>query len=357
MAPDPNTPEIEKSRGLKKWLPLIVTVGLMIFIFGFVLPQFIDYEAVFRAISDVSIVAWLVLAILGIWQFVPAGWLLQSSLPGSTLKQGLTVATVTNAVANIPPGGLDLIVRYHMTRGWGFEPQAATASTMLTWIFDTAAKLLMPVLAVLFLSMVRIRDDDLDFLAVLGLAIVVVGAILIAAGLRSTRFVAGLGRVLTRFVHFSSRVFKRDWAVDLEEGLLNFRDQTAVVIKARWHLGILAGLTSQFTLFLVMLTAVRGVGLDSTEIGTTVVFAAVAAVAVVTTIPIFNAPGLNEALYISILSFAAGGGHADEITAAVFVFRLITWLVPIPIGGVSYMRWKERMAQAGHELNPPVASS
>ena len=343
----------ERSR-MKKWLPLLVTVGLMLFIFGFVLPQFIDYEAVFRAIGDISIGSWLILAILTAWQFIPAGWLLQSSLPGLKLKQGVTVGTVTNAVANIPPGGLDLIVRYHMTRGWGFSAQAATTSTMLTWVFDTAAKLIMPVFAVLFLSLVRIRDDDLDFLAILGLTIVVVGAVLIAVGLRSTRFVAGLGRLLTRFVHFLSRIFRRDWVVDLEEGLLGFRDQTAGVIGARWHVGILSGLANQFTLFLVMLTAVRGVGLDSTEIGTTVVFAAVAAVAVVTTIPIFNAPGLNEALYISILNFAAGGGHADEIAAAVFVFRLVTWLIPIPIGGVSYTRWKGRMSLSATEANPPV---
>lgn len=340
----PETSE-KPDRGLKKWLPLIVTVGLMLFIFGVVLPQFIDYEAVFRAIGKISALDWLLLAVLTAFQFVPAGWLLQSSLPGSKLKQGVTIATVTSAVANIPPGGLDIVVRYHMTRGWGFTPQAATTSTVLTWIFDTTAKLLMPVIAVLLLSLVRIRDDDLDFFAVLGLAIVVGGAILITLGLRSSKFVSALGRLLTRFVHRLSRIFRRDWSVDLEQGLLSFRDQTAEVLKDRWHLGILSGLANQVVLFLVMLTAIRAVGLDSTVIGTTVVFAAVAAVAVVTTIPIFNAPGLNEALYISILSFASGGGHADEIAAAVFVFRLVTWLIPIPVGGVSYTRWKARSSQ------------
>jgi len=333
-------PDEREQSGFKKWLPLIITVGLMVFIFGWVLPQFIDYDAVFNTIGNIEAATWLLLGLLAAWQFVPAGWLLQSSLPESTLKQGVTVATVTNAVANIPPGGLDIVVRYHMTRNWGFSSQAATTSTMLTWVFDTTAKLLMPVIAVFLLSLARIRNEDLDFFAVLGLSIVVVGAFLITAGLRSTKLVAALGRILTKFVHFLGGVFKRAWAVDLEQGLLSFRDQTVEVIKARWHVGVLSGLTNQLTLFLVMLTAVRGVGLDSSVIGTTVVFAAVAAVAVVTTIPIFNAPGLNEALYISILSFASGGGYADEIAAAVFVFRLVTWLIPIPIGGISYTRWK-----------------
>ena len=342
MSFEPTTQEVPRQRGLKKWLPLLITLGLMLFIFGVVLPQFIDYDAVFRAIGNIDGFTWLLLAILGVLQFIPDGWVLQASLPGLKLKQGVTVATVTGAVANIPPGGLDLVVRYHMTRGWGFSPQAATASTMVTWLFATASKLFMPVIAVLFLSVERIQDDDLDFLAVLGLGIVAGGAILIALGLRSTRFVLALGRLLTRFVHFLSGVFRRDWVVDLEDGLLNFRDQTADVIKSRWHVGLLAGLAGQFMFFLIMLTAVRGVGLGNDTISTGVVFAAVAMVAAITTIPIFNAPGLNEALYMSILAFAAGQGFADQIAAAVFVFRLVTWLLPIPVGGVSYTRWKNR---------------
>ncbi len=345
MSNEPPITETPKKNGFKKWLPLLFTLGLMLFIFGVVLPQFIDYDAVFRTIGNIGATDWVLLAILGVLQFIPDGWVLQASLPGLRLRQGITVATVTSAVANIPPGGLDIVVRYHMTRGWGFSSQAATASTMITWLLATASKLFMPVLAVLFLSLNRIQDDDLDFLAVLGLGIVAVGAILVAVGLRSTRFVSGMGRLLTRIVHRLGNFFRRDWVVDLETGLLDFRDQTADVIRSRWHIGMLAAIAGQFMFFLIMLTAVRSVGLGAETISTAVVFAAVAAVAAITTIPIFNAPGLNEALYMSILAFAAGSGSADQIAAAVFVFRLITWLLPIPVGGISYTRWKGRTEQ------------
>ena len=344
MSNESAIPEASESK-LKKWLPLLITLGLMLIIFGVVLPQFIDYDAVFRAIGNIGAGGWVLLAILGVLQFIPDGWVMQASLPGLKLRQGITVATVTGAVANIPPGGLDLVVRYHMTRGWGFSAQEATASTVITWLFATASKLFMPVLAVLLLSLERIQDDDLDFLAVLGLVIVAGGAILFALGLRSTRFVSALGRLLTRLVHRLGKVFRRDWVADLEDGLLRFRDQTADVIKSRWHVGMLAALAGQFMFFLIMLTAVRSVGLDSDAISTAVVFASVAAVAAITTIPIFNAPGLNEALYISILTLAAGQGSADQVAAAVFVFRLITWLLPIPVGGISYSRWKDRTSQ------------
>lgn len=329
---------------MRKYLPVVVSVLVMIVVFGFVLPQFIDYQAVFRAIGNVSAAYWLVLVLLTAVQFVPDGWTLQASLPGSTLRQGVTASTVTMAVANIPPGGLEVVVRYHMTRGWGFTQQAATTSTILTWIFVTASKLLMPVIALVLLSLNRIRDEDVEFLAALGLVVVIAGGLLIVFGLRSTVFFAFLGRMLTRLVHWIGKLFRRNWTLDLEGDMVQFRDQTSVVLSSRWHLGVLGGLSVQLMLLMIMLTALRGVGLPPDVLSTVAVFAAVAVVAAVTTIPIFSAPGLNEAVYIAILGFASGGGYADEIAAAVFIFRLITWLVPIPIGGFSYTRWRAATA-------------
>jgi uncharacterized membrane protein YbhN (UPF0104 family) len=41
-----------------------------------------------------------------------------------------------------------------------------------------------------------------------------------------------------------------------------------------------------------------------------------------------------------VLSVAVGGGQADEVAAAVFVFRILTWIMPIPLGGLAYSRWR-----------------
>ena len=51
---DDSISEGTQQSGLRKWAPLIFMVGLMLFIFGVVLPQFIDYEAVFRAIGKIN---------------------------------------------------------------------------------------------------------------------------------------------------------------------------------------------------------------------------------------------------------------------------------------------------------------
>jgi hypothetical protein len=59
---------------------------------------------------------------------------------------------VANTLANVPPGGLDLISRYQMTRSWGFPASSATSATVASRIFANVAKLILPVLAVLILA-------------------------------------------------------------------------------------------------------------------------------------------------------------------------------------------------------------
>ncbi len=98
---------------------------------------------------------------------------------------------------------------------------------------------------------------------------------------------------------------------------------------------------AQLAGFAVLLVAVRAVGLDEAALDWVVVFAAYSAVAIVTTIPIFNTPGLAELIYIGALNLASGGEAADELAAAVFVFRILTWLAPIPIGAIAYSSWRK----------------
>jgi putative heme transporter len=48
--------------------------------------------------------------------------------------------------------------------------------------------------------------------------------------------------------------------------------------------------------------------------------------------------GMVEAMLIAGL--VAAGGERAEVTAAVLVFRGITWLLPVPIGALTYLAWR-----------------
>ena len=68
-----------------------------------------------------------------------------------------------------------------------------------------------------------------------------------------------------------------------------------------------------------------------------------------TVIPIFNLPGITELILISTLSRYAGSGLSDEIAAAVFVYRILTWLLPIPFGGFAFNSWRDSLRESGRD--------
>ena len=115
----------------------------------------------------------------------------------------------------------------------------------------------------------------------------------------------------------------------------------------RTPIGFVAGISARVLSFFVLLLAARFVGLGSDQLHWTVAFAAFAAVGALTVIPIFNAPGISEGLYIAAFNQAAGGGAADEVAAAVFVYRIMTWLLPIPFGGIAFTRWRDKVRASG----------
>ncbi len=331
----------------KRALPIVVSLAILVFIFGWVLPQFIDYDAVFRVIGRLDAIEWIVLVVVALLRFVPEGWVFVAAQPGLTIKQGTSLFLTTNALANVPPGGLDLITRYQMSRWWGFPASAATASTVASWIFSTFGRLVLSVIAVALLTVRRIQNDDLDALALIGLLVVVVGSLALFLILRSPALATRIGRTLGRFVRFVAGLFRKEVTTDFGQLVVEFRDQSSDVLKRRWHLGLAASLTAQLASFLVLFLSLRFVGIDSGELHWTVAFAAFAIVAIAGTIPIFNVPGISEAIYIGIFNSVVGDGSTDLVAAAVFVFRILTWVAPIPLGGIAFTRWRDQVRRQG----------
>ena len=79
----------------------------------------------------------------------------------------------------------------------------------------------------------------------------------------------------------------------------------------------------------------------------TIVFAAFSVIMAITVIPIFNMPGITEFILIATLTGFAGREFSDEIAAAVFVYRILTWLAPIPFGGFAFNRWRDDVRESG----------
>jgi uncharacterized protein (TIRG00374 family) len=120
------------------------------------------------------------------------------------------------------------------------------------------------------------------------------------------------------------------------------------LVAGRWQLLSLTAVVSHLSLFLVLLAALRATGVGA-AVSVGEVLTAFAVVRLALVVPITpGGAGLTE-VGLSGLLVAAGGPEA-EVLAGVLVFRMLTWLVPIPLGGLAYLAWSRTgAARRGHE--------
>jgi uncharacterized protein (TIRG00374 family) len=84
--------------------------------------------------------------------------------------------------------------------------------------------------------------------------------------------------------------------------------------------------------------------------------AAFAFVRLLTVLPVTpGGLGITELGLIGILAAGAGHGASAQVTAAVLVYRAVTYLPPIPLGAIACLTWRHapalihaKPAAAGH---------
>jgi uncharacterized protein (TIRG00374 family) len=98
-------------------------------------------------------------------------------------------------------------------------------------------------------------------------------------------------------------------------------------------------LISHLSLFLVLLLALRHIGVSPGEVSTVEALAVFSFARLVTAIPI-TPGGLGLVEVALITGLAAAGGPRAEVAAAVLIFRALTYVVPIPLGLLCYLYYK-----------------
>jgi uncharacterized protein (TIRG00374 family) len=124
-----------------------------------------------------------------------------------------------------------------------------------------------------------------------------------------------------------------------DRALTKFRDRTVLLLRARWYWISLATLVSHLSLFLVLLLALRFTGVTAAQVGWTEALAVFALARLLTAVP-FTPGGLGVIEFALIGGLAAAGGARADVAAAVLVFRVLTYVLPIPLGLATYVVWR-----------------
>jgi uncharacterized membrane protein YbhN (UPF0104 family) len=98
---------------------------------------------------------------------------------------------------------------------------------------------------------------------------------------------------------------------------------------------------SQLSMTLVLLGCVRMVGVDSDVVSFTKVIVAWGAVSFASIlVPVPGAIGVAEVVLVGVLTAGLPEQYTTPITAAVVLYRIATWLLPIPLGAGAYAFWR-----------------
>ncbi len=325
----------------RRWVRYAISAGLVIAVFWFVLPQVADFSEVWRQIKDLTGVELATLSLLALWNLVTYWFVWVASLPGLTYPQAGVVATTTNSVASTLPGGgaVAIGLTYSMLGSWGFSRGRTSTCVLVSGIWNNFLKLAMPVLALAFLAVSGGAGGGRLISGAFGIIGLIGAVVLFSAMLRSEDFSARFGIRVGKMLNPIRKLFRLPPAEGWDLALVKFRNRTIDLVRERWLWLTLAVLISHFTLFFVLLVALRDVGVSQEEVSWTQILAAFAFVRLLTAIPL--TPGGLGVIELGLTAALVGaGGNREEVVAGILVFRALTFLLPIPVGLGTYLYWQ-----------------
>jgi uncharacterized membrane protein YbhN (UPF0104 family) len=282
-----------------------------------------------------------ILLLAAVWNLATYQFVVLSTMPGLTFRQATVSTETTTAVSNTVVGGaaIALGLTYGMNSSWGFSRSRTSVSLLVSGLWNNFAKLGLPVVALVLLAFAGQPSAGRLLAGVAGVAGLVAALGALGLLLRSREGAARLGTFSGRVASAVLRPFGRPAVQGWDRATIKFRDRTVLLLRARWHWITLATLVSHVSLFVVLLLALRFVGVSADQVGWIEALAVFAFARLLTAIP-FTPGGLGVIELALITGLSAAGGARAQVAAAVLTFRALTYVLPIPLGLATYVFWR-----------------
>jgi uncharacterized protein (TIRG00374 family) len=195
-------------------------------------------------------------------------------------------------------------------------------------------------LALVFLALSGHLTPTYILAALIGVIVLGMAVGIFALLFRSEAFAIRIGNRLGRIVSWFRRPLHKPPVTTWGEGAARFRRDTIALVEHRWLRLSWTTILSQVALFLVLLMSLRHLGVSEQEVSTAEAFAVYAFSRLLSAVPITpGGVGLIDLGYIGGLT-AFDNAEKAQIVAAVLLFRALTYVIQIPIGGFTYIVWR-----------------
>jgi uncharacterized protein (TIRG00374 family) len=326
---------------LGKVVRVAASFAVVAALFAFVLGSTDDVGDVGDAIASMSGLELATLGLIALWNLGTYWMVVVAATPGLTYPQAMVLVETTTAVSNAVPGGSAVAVglTYGMLGSWGFSRSRSTISVIVSGLWNNFAKLGMPVLALALLALQGDIGPGRITAAVFGIAALVGSITVFALALRSEDFARRAGDVAAGWISRLRAVAGKGPVEGWGHATAKFRNRTIGLVSRAWLRLTVVTLVSHFSLYLVLLVALRHIGVSNDEVNWAEILAAFAFVRLLTAIPI-TPGGLGVVELGLVAGLTAAGGDEAEVVAAVLIYRALTYLLPIPIGVLTYLFWR-----------------
>ena len=319
----------------------VIGLAVVVVTFAVVLPRIANYGDVWDVVKQLD-TAWLLalagVVVLNIVTYAPP-WMV--ALPGLRFRQALPFTQASTAFTYVAPGGgiVGMAGSYGLLRTWGFGSSEVARAVTLTGIWNQLANLLLPVIAVMLLSIEAQRDAVLTTAAVVGGIVFTVAVGLLALVFWSDGLARGVGELAERFVNRLLRAFRRRPTEGWPDRLVEFRRSTVDLIRRRWAWLTIAAIVGNLAVFLVLLVSLRAVGIGSSELTWIEAFAGWSLARVLQLIPL--TPGGVGPVELGLTGILVGfGGPNAQVVAAVLLYRAFTVLPTLLLGLATIAGWR-----------------
>jgi uncharacterized protein (TIRG00374 family) len=300
-----------------------------------------DFSSAITLITGPMLVASVALGLINLATNWPP---IVVALPGLKVREAAVTNTAGAALSNtVPEGGAVATgLNYAMLRSWGFTLGDTTSEVLVTGTWSQLMKYALLALGLVAVVLQGWGPSWVVWVA-LGLTVLVALAIvLLTLILRSEPFATRLGAWCDRVVGRLRRRVTRIPDPGLTEGLPLFRTQMVRLLRLCWGRLTVTMLVSQLTVVLVLGICVRMQGLDRATISWAVILVAWGLVTFASLlIPTPGGLGVAEVVLVGVLGHGLPESDQAAVLAAVLLYRIATFLVPIPIGLVTYLYWRQ----------------
>lgn len=342
----PNSPPSNRTRTrILKFVGILVVLALLYYSLFVLLPSELDWATVWADLQALSAGQIAALVASGLVAIVALGWTSKASLPGLSLLQGTESSATSQLSAFVFPPPADMAIRFAMYRTYGFSDEQSAVAVLIAMVARYAMVVVMPLIGMALVLVAGLGSAS-TLWWFLGIGAVFAGLLwlllrVVHSDAAAHRVGAWLQRVATRVIRWA----RRTPPTDLEDSVVDFGRRTRVTVDRNGRSLVVSNIAWGLSNALVMLLCLRFSSVSSSSVPLAAVVLTAGLIMAINMLPI---PG-KDALAVSWIAAILGLTSSTDISnlgTAMLLYRLVTWILPMPVGGVFFLVWRARVRRA-----------